>query len=56
MKTKEKVKKEFDSVEMMREIRNRIDKETAGMDFQQLKDFYKKSAASNYQQNTSNTQ
>lgn len=47
MKTNIKTEKEFDAVKMMREIRNRIDKETEGMSFEQLKQYYKKSSEEN---------
>lgn len=41
MKTDTKTKKDFDAVEMMRQIRNNIDQETEGMNFEQLKKYYK---------------
>ena len=44
MKTKEHVKKDFDAVSMMREIRDKIDTETAGMSFEQLKKYYETKA------------
>ena len=44
MKAKEITKKKFDAVKMMREIRDKIDKETEGMTFEQLKKYYKQSA------------
>ena len=44
MKTKQITKKKFDAVKMMREIRDKIDKETQGMTFAQLKKYYKQSA------------
>ena len=47
MKTKETTKKKFDAVKMMRKIRNKIDKETEGMNFEQLKQYYKQSAKEN---------
>lgn len=43
MRTKEKGSKKFDAVKMMREIRDKIDKETEGMTFEQLKEYYKNS-------------
>jgi len=48
MKTKEIAKKKFDAVNMMREIRNKIDKETEGLNFAQLKQYYKESALENF--------
>lgn len=50
MKTKEATKKRFDAVEMMRGIRDKIDKETEGMNFDQLKEYYKESAEENKRQ------
>ena len=47
MKTKEITQKKFDAVNMMREIRDKIDKETKGMNFEQLKKYYKHSAEEN---------
>ncbi len=44
-----KQKKEFDEVKMMREIRNKIDKETEGMTFEELKEYIKKSRLKNQQ-------
>lgn len=44
MKTSNKKKKKFDAVKMMRDIRNSIDKETAGMTFEEEKEFFKKRA------------
>jgi hypothetical protein len=41
MKTKKNVKT-FDSVKSMREIRDKISLEIADMNFQQLKDYFKK--------------
>ena len=50
MKTKSTTEKKFDAVKMMREIRNKIDRETEGMTFEQLKNYYKKSATKNRKQ------
>lgn len=47
MKTDAKTEKKFDAVKMMREIRDKIDKETKGMTFQELKKYYKESAEKN---------
>ena len=47
MKTDREIKKDFDAVEMMRNIRNQIDEETKGMSFDQLKQYYRKSAEKN---------
>ena len=44
MKVKEQIKKDFDAVNMMRKIRDKIDRETAGMTFEQLKKYYEKKA------------
>ena len=54
MKTKETTKKKFDAVEMMRNIRNKIDEETADMTFEELKDYYKKSTEENRNKKNSN--
>ncbi len=43
MKTIEKTKK-FDAVKMMRDIRNKIDKDIAGMTFEQEKEYFKQGA------------
>ena len=40
MKTKHK--KEFDAVEFMRQTRDRISKEIAEMDFEQIKEYFEK--------------
>ncbi|MEQ8336158.1 MAG: hypothetical protein RIA62_02355 [Cyclobacteriaceae bacterium] len=50
MKTKSTTEKKFDAVKMMREIRNKIDHETEGMTFEQLKNYYEKSAKENRKQ------
>jgi len=50
IRAKEKSEKKFDSVQLMRDIRNRIDKETERMNFQQLKDYYRKSTEANNRQ------
>ena len=42
-----KIKKDFDAVNMMRKIRDKIDRETAGMTFEQLKKYYEKKAKKN---------
>ena len=47
MKTNIIIEKKFDALKMMREIRDKIDKETKGMSFTQLKEYYKKSAQLN---------
>ena len=47
MKTNAKTEKKFDAVKMMREIRDKIDKETEGMSFEQLKQYYQKSIEEN---------
>ena len=44
MKVKEQIKKDFDAVSMMRKIRDKIDRETTGMTFEQLKKNYEKKA------------
>jgi hypothetical protein len=40
MKTKEKVKKEFDAVKFMRETRDKISLETQNMNFEELKKYF----------------
>lgn len=50
MKTNTKTGKKFDAVKMMREIRNKIDQETEGMTFEQLKQYYQKSVDENRKQ------
>lgn len=47
MKANTSTEKKFDAVKMMREIRDKIDNETEGMTFEQLKKYYKKSAEKN---------
>lgn len=47
MKTKPTIEKKFDAVKMMREIRNKIDRETEGMSFEQLKNYYENSVTEN---------
>lgn len=47
MKTEKITDKKFDAVKMMREIRDKIDIETEGMNFEELKKYYKKSADEN---------
>jgi len=37
-----KKKKEFDAVKMMRDIQDKIDKETTGMSFEELKAYLEK--------------
>ena len=44
MKIKEITRKKFDAVQMMRKIRNKIDKEIAGMTFEQEKEYFNKGA------------
>ncbi len=44
---KETTRKKFNAVKMMREIRNKIDKETEGMNFEQLKQYYEQSTEAN---------
>ena len=39
MKTKKKVKKEFDAVAFMRKQRERMSKDTEGMTFEQIKKY-----------------
>jgi hypothetical protein len=39
METNEKKKKEFDAVKMMRDIREKIHSETAGMSFEELRKY-----------------
>lgn len=50
MKTKTTTEKKFDAVKMMRDIRNKIDHETEGMTFEQLKNYYANSAMANRKQ------
>ncbi|MEQ9424652.1 MAG: hypothetical protein RJQ09_09560 [Cyclobacteriaceae bacterium] len=47
MKTRIATKKQFDAVEIMRKIRDKIDKETEGLDFEQLQQYYRRSAEKN---------
>ena len=47
MKNKITTEKKIDAVKMMREIRNKIDYETEGMTFEQLKKYYQRSATEN---------
>ena len=42
MKTKKKTDKDFDAVKFMRDARDKISKETEGMNFEQLKKYFKK--------------
>lgn len=44
MKASETAKKKFDAVKMMREIRNKIDKDISGMTFKEEKEYFKKGA------------
>ncbi len=44
MKTKIIAEKKFDSVKMMRKIRNKIDKDIAGMTFEQECEYFKNGA------------
>ncbi len=41
MKTKNKVKKSFDAVRMMREIRDKLSQETQNMTFEELREYIK---------------
>ena len=50
MKTKTITEKKFDAVKLMREIRNRIDRDTEGMTFDQLKKYYRNSSEENRKQ------
>lgn len=50
MKTKMTTGKKLDAVKIMREIRDKIDKDTEGMSFEQLKEYYKKSNEENKKQ------
>lgn len=50
MKTRATTEKKFYAVKMMREIRNKIDHETEGMTFEQLKRYYENSATKNRKQ------
>ena len=50
MKINTKAEKKFDAVKMMREIRNKIDSDTQGMNFEQLKKYYQNSVAENRKQ------
>ena len=42
MKTEEKKVKDFDAVKFMRDARDKISQETAGMNFEQLKSYFEK--------------
>ena len=42
MKTKKKTDKNFDAVQFMRDARDKISKETEGMNFEQLKKYFAK--------------
>ena len=42
MKLTKKGKKDFDAVKFMRDARDRISKETEGMNFEQLKKYFEK--------------
>lgn len=42
MKTKNKTEKDFDAVKFMRTVRDKISKETEGMNFEQLKKYFEK--------------
>jgi len=50
MKTKTTTEQKIDAVKMMRDIRNKIDRETEGMSFEQLKNYYANSAIENRKQ------
>jgi hypothetical protein len=41
-KTKKNTEKTFDAVAFMREARDKISNETAGMDYEQLKNYFSK--------------
>ena len=45
MKTKKKINKDFDAVKFMRDARDKISKETEGMNFEQLKKYFEKKKA-----------
>lgn len=47
MKAKTTTEKKFDAVKMMRDIRDKIDKETEGMSYEQLQDYYRQSRKEN---------
>lgn len=47
MKANTTTEKKFDAVKMMRDIRDKIDKETEGMSFEQLKEYYRESKEEN---------
>ncbi|MFW5701252.1 MAG: hypothetical protein ACOCWM_06130 [Cyclobacteriaceae bacterium] len=47
MKSSKTKSTKFDAVEKMRQIRDKIDKETAGMNFEQLKKYYSESRKEN---------
>ena len=40
METKKEKQKEFDAVEFMRQVRDSISKETKGMNFEELKNYF----------------
>ncbi|MEQ9304677.1 MAG: hypothetical protein RJQ14_12285 [Marinoscillum sp.] len=50
MKTKTTSEKKIDAVKMMRDIRNKIDRETEGMTFKQLKHYYENNETENRKQ------
>lgn len=52
MKTKEKAEKQFDAVKYMRQVRDIISKETEGMNFEQLKDYFKRRKLSKDEQSS----
>jgi hypothetical protein len=54
MKVAEKKAKKFDTVKMMRDIRNQMDKDIEGMTFEQEKAYFKKGAEKFRQQSKSN--
>ena len=47
MKTKKNTEKSFDAVQMMRDIRDKIDKETEGMSFEELKNYFNQCRSKN---------
>lgn len=56
MKTKAKTEKKFDAVKMMRDIRNKIDKETKEMSYEELKAYLQKQKSWKEKQSGSSTE
>ena len=56
MKTKAKAEKKFDAVKMMRDIRNKIDKETKEMSYEELKAYLQKRKSRKAKENGSETE